>query len=335
MKDKGIKRQLVVAKDGSGDFESVQQAVEAVSEIDCDGVTIYIRKGIYREKIFIDKPFVKLVGENASDTILTFDDHANIILEDGKNMGTFNSYTVFIGGDDFSAENITFQNTAGRVGQALAAYVDGDRVSFRNCRFLGYQDTIFTGALPNEPWHGNTYFRGPRTIEEGKMVRMYYEDCYISGDVDFIFGAAVAVFNRCEIYSEDIGSDELNGYITAASTPEGQDFGYVFIDCKLTSDAAPRTIYLGRPWRDHAKTVFINCWMGEHIKPEGWHNWDKRDAESTTLYGEYNSSGPGARMNERACWSKILTEEESKIYSIKNVLNSLDGWNPSLKGQEE
>lgn len=322
---------IIIAKDGSGDFTSIQEAIDTVSYDNSIRVIIYIKTGVYKEKLFVNKPKISLIGESACDTILTYADHANIPLPDGKTMGTFNSYSTFIGGDDFCAENITFANTAGRVGQALATYIDGDRVSFKNCRFLGFQDTIFTGALPKEPQHSNTYFRGPRTIEEGKCGRQYYENCYISGDVDFIFGDAIAVFNKCEIHSEDRNSNTLNGYITAASTSEGQEFGYVFINCKLTSEAAAETVYLGRPWRNHAKTAFINCWMGEHIKSEGWHNWDKPEAEITTSYEESNSSGPGGKMDKRVVWSKKLTCDEAKKYTVQSILKGKDNWNPSSK----
>lgn len=318
-----------VAADGSGDFLTVQEAVDAVPENNSQKVTIHIKNGVYKQKLFINKPWICLIGESVDKTIITFDDYALKTLPEGESMGTFRSYSTFIGGDDFTAENIAFENSAGEgsvVGQAVATYVDADRVVFRNCRFLGNQDTLFTGPLPPKPMIANS-FRGPREDAPRRVGRQYYEDCYIQGDVDFIFGSAIAVYHRCEIFSNDRNSG-VNGYITAASTPEGQEYGYVFIDCKLVSDAAPQTVYLGRPWRNFAKTVFIDCWMGEHIKAEGWHNWNKTESEQTTLYAEFNSRGPGARMQERVPWAHILKAEEAWNYSIERVLAGSDGWNP-------
>lgn len=323
-------KELIVAADGSGHFTNVQEAVDSVPEGNIQRVTIRIKKGLYKQKLFIEKPFIRLVGESVDETILTYDDSGLKALPDGENMGTFNSYSTFIGADDFSAENITFENTAGRgdvVGQALAAYVDADRMRFRNCRFLGSQDTLFTGPLPPKAILPNG-FKGPREHAPRRLGRHYYENCFIQGDVDFIFGSAVAVFNRCEIFSNERNA-EVNGYITAASTPEGEEYGYVFMDCKLTGDAAPQTVYLGRPWRNYASVAFINCWMGEHIKAEGWHNWNKTESERTVKFVEYNSSGPGGRPEGRVSWSRQLSGEEAKAYSIEGVLSGKDGWNPT------
>lgn len=310
---------IIVAADGSGHFTSVQEAVDQIPDDNKERVIIYIKNGIYKEKLHINKPFVKLLGEDPEKTILTYDDAARKLLDNGEEMGTFRSYSTFIGGDDFIAENITFENSAGRgdlVGQALAIYVKGDRAVFRNCRFLGHQDTLFTGPLPGEA----------ATVSS----RQYYERCTIVGDVDFIFGSATAVFNQCEIISLDRNKD-VNGYITAASTPADKEYGYVFLDCKLTSDAAPNTVYLGRPWRPYSNVCFINCWMGEHIKAEGWHNWGKEENEKTARYYEYNSSGPGGNMEQRVSWSKILTDEEAKKYTISQILSGDDGWNPAAE----
>jgi pectinesterase len=320
---------IVVAKDGSGEFINIQSAVDSIAENNLERVTIYVKKGVYKEKLYINKPFITLLGEDLKETILTYDDCGNKLMDNGETMGTFRSYSTFIGGDDFIAENITFENSAGPgkiVGQALAVYVDGDRIKFRNCRFLGSQDTIFTGPLPPQKMEG-ALGGGPRKEEERRKVRQYYENCYICGDVDFIFGASTAVFNKCEIFSKDRKMN-VNGYITAASTPEDVNFGYVFIDCKLTSEAAPNTVFLGRPWRDYAAVTFINCWMGEHIIKEGWHNWNRPGVEEKVRYQEYGSNGPGANIDDRVKWSKILTSEEAKTYTIKNILSGKDNWEP-------
>jgi pectinesterase len=320
---------MKVSKIEASAFKTIQEAIDVIPENNTERIIINIEKGVYKEKLCINKPFVTLLGDSEKETIITFDDNAHKVFPSGEKYGTFNSYTTIITGDNFSAENITFENSSGdgrKVGQALAVYLDADKVSFKNCRFLGCQDTIFTAPLPPSPMKGNL-FGSPRDFEEKRVVRQYFENCYICGDVDFIFGSATAVFNKCEIYSNDRHEDN-NGYITAASTPEGERYGYVFIDCKLTSDAAAETVYLGRPWRDYAKTVFINTYMGAHIKSEGWHNWNKENAERNTFYAEYNSFGPGASKEKRVKWAKLLTKEEVKEYSIENVLKGNDGWNP-------
>lgn len=319
---KGVKM-MIVAADGSGDYLTVEQALKSVSNTD-NRVAIYIKNGVYRDKIHIDRPNVTLVGEDVESTILTYDDYARKLFDDGTEYGTFNSYTVLITGDGFEANNITFENSAGSgkiKGQALAAYVDADHTVFRNCHFKGHQDTIFTAPLPPAPILQDG-FKGPGANKERKMSSQYYENCLIEGDVDFIFGSATAVFKDCTIVSLDRGEKEngINGYITAASTPESIKYGYVFINCKLLSECAPETVYLGRPWRNFAKTVFINCYMDEHIKSEGWHNWDKIDSEKTTFYAEYNSYGPGGKMDTRVPWAKILTDEQAKEYTVENIL---------------
>ena len=312
---------MLVAKDGSGDFNTIVEALASIPEGSTERIIINIKNGSYKEKLYINRPNITLVGEDKFETILTYDDYANKLLPTGENMGTFNSFSTFIGGDNFSAENITFENSAGSgsiYGQALAIYVDSDKAKFKNCCFLGCQDTIFTGPLPPKPKSGS-YFGGPRDKAPRKPVRQYYDGCFIKGDVDFIFGSATAVFKDCEIFSKNRDM-EVNGYITAASTPEGERFGYVFIDCTLTSDAAPNSVYLGRPWRDYAKTTFINCNMGEHIITEGWHNWGRLEAENTVCYEEYNSFGPGGRLVERAAFARVLKEEEALGYKIEDIL---------------
>ncbi|AGC69600.1 pectinesterase A [Thermoclostridium stercorarium subsp. stercorarium DSM 8532] len=322
---------MIVAADGSGDYLSLGQALQALENMKDSGerVVIHIKKGIYREKLHISRPNVTLIGEDAESTVITYDDYARKRFENGEEYGTFNSYTVLITGDGFEARNLTIENAAGSgtiKGQALAAYVDADRAVFRNCRFLGHQDTLFTAPLPPAPIIKNG-FKGPGEHRERKMQSHYYENCYIEGDVDFIFGSATAVFKNCTIVSLDRGEPEggVNGYITAASTPEGVKYGYVFINCRLLGKCKPSTVYLGRPWRNFARTVFINCYMDDHIKSEGWHNWDKPESESTVFYAEYNSYGPGARPDKRVQWAKILTDEEAKEYTIEKILPWLSG----------
>lgn len=296
---------FVVAKDGSGDFYTVQEAFDAVPDFRKNETRILLKPGSYKEKLVLaaSKTNVSLIGENAESTVLTYDDFAQKKNKFGEEMGTTGSTSFYVFGDGFYAKNITFENSSGPVGQAVAVRVDGDKVVFEKCRFLGFQDTLYP---------------------HGDRSRQYYKDCYIEGTVDFIFGWSTAVFENCEIFSKKGG-----GYVTAASTEEATEYGFVFIDCKLTSDGEAASVYLGRPWRDYAQTVYINTEMGAHIKPEGWHNWNKPNAAKTSFYAEYGSAGPGANASERASWANQLTKEEATKYSVIAVLAGADGWDPT------
>ena len=295
---------FVVAKDGSGDFFTVQEAINAVPDFRKENrTTIYIRKGVYKEKLIIpaSKINVSLVG--AEGAVISGDDYASKPNRFGENMSTSGSASCYIYAPDLICENLTFENTAGRVGQAVACFVAGDRVIFRNCRFLGNQDTLYNF---------------------GKHCRQYFEDCYIEGTVDFIFGSSTAVFNRCIVHSLS------KGYLTAPSTPQDEAYGYVFIDCRLTAAEGVEKVYLARPWRPYAKSVFIHCEMGGHILPVGWHNWNKKDAEKTCFFAEYENTGAGAATKkERAKFGRQL--KNLKGYSIEEILAGEDGWNPLAK----
>ena len=298
---------FVVAQDGSGDFSAVQQAIDAVPDFRKRETQIFIKNGIYKEKLVLptSKTNVTFIGEDKEKTILTNDDYSKKLNRFGEEMGTTGSTSFYVFGDNFTARNITFENSAGPVGQAVAVRVDGDRVIFENCKFLGFQDTLYP---------------------HGKESRQYYKNCYIEGTTDFIFGWSTAVFEDCEIFSKEGGH-----YITAASTEKGANHGFVFINCKLTGDAPERSVYLGRPWRTYAQTVFINTDMGSHINKDGWHNWNKPEAEETAFYAEYNSSGPGAAPKERVNWSKQLTAEEASKYTANAVLKGSDNWEPAAQ----
>lgn len=286
---------MVVAKDGSGDFTTVQQAIDAVIDSNQSVTTIFIKKGIYKEKLYLHKAKmnVHFVGEHVDETILTYDDHANVKGPRGNTIGTSGSASFYIYADGFAAENITFENSAGPVGQAVAVRVSGDKAQFINCRFLGFQDTLYT--------HGDN-------------SRQYYFKCYIEGTVDFIFGASTVLFDSCTIYGKK------GGYYTAASTQPGKKFGYVFNNCTITGSADKASFFLGRPWRPDAKTVFLNCYLDKQVKAAGWDNWRNPENEKTTFYAEYNNRGPGANTAERVGWSKQLTALEAAEYSMKNIL---------------
>lgn len=313
---------IIVSKDSSGDFKTIKEAINSIPQDNRKEVKIFIKNGIYKEKLNIESDYITLIGEDAIKTVITFNDYAKKKFSNGELYRTFNSYTVFVQGNNFSASNLTIENSSGSgddIGQAVALYVEGSNAKFKNCRLIGCQDTLFTGPLPESPIEGND-FGGPMEGKPRIVGRQYYEECYIEGDVDFIFGSAIAVFNKCEIFSKN-RNKEINGYITAASTPRNNEFGYVFIDCRLTGNATKDSVYLGRPWRDYAKTVFINCYLGSHIKKEGWHSWDKELATKEAYYGEYKSYGPGEYDSNRAKWSHILTEKEVEKYI--NLSNGL------------
>jgi pectinesterase len=298
-----------VAQDGSGDFKTIQEAVNAVRDLSQQQVIIFIKAGIYREKLVVPswKTNVSLVGESPENTIITNSDFSGKPLAGGVHpygkdkYSTYTSYTVLVQADDFTAEKLTIENAAGRVGQAVALHVEGDRALVRNCRLLGNQDTLYTATRDS---------------------RQYYRDCYIEGTTDFIFGEATAVFQNCTIKSL------ANSYITAASTRPGQDYGYVFLDCKLIADPAATKVYLGRPWRSYAKTVFIRTDMGSHILPQGWDNWRNPENEKTVFYAEFKSSGPGANTAGRVKWGRQLSEKEAKKYTLTAIFAGEQPWNP-------
>lgn len=284
-----VQEDIVVAKDGSGDFLYIADALEAIRVYLPKPITVHIKEGVYKEKLEIPGTITNVTfkGDGPGKTIITYDDHT------GKDyMDTFDSYTLLVWGNSLTFKDMTIQNTAGSVGQAVALHAEGDRLVFENCHFRGDQDTMFAS---------------------GENSRQYFKDCYIEGTTDFIFGGATALFEDCEIHSKS------NSYITAASTSEWVKFGYVFKNCRLTAAEGVEKVYLGRPWRDFAKTVFINCEMGSHIVPEGWHNWGREETEKTTFYAEYGSYGPGANRSARATWSHQLADEEADAYTIANI----------------
>lgn len=287
---------FTVAKDGSGDFKYIQDAIDAMRVYPLAPITLYIKNGVYNEKIELPatNTDVIFIGESVEKTIITFNDYSGR----GKHT-TFTSYTAKISGNRFRAENITFTNSAGPVGQAVALYVDADKAVFKNCRFLGNQDTIFAA---------------------GEQSRQLFQDCYIEGTTDFIFGPSTAVFQNCTI------KEKTNSFITAASTTPGKKFGYVFLDCKIIADTAATKITLGRPWRAHAKTVFIRCELPKGIVPEGWNNWGNPQNETTVFYAEYKCTGEGAATAQRAKWSKQLSDKEAKEYTLETIFSNCGAW---------
>ena len=318
-----------IKQDGTGDFTSVQAALDSLPADNQEPVTLFIHKGIYREQIHVTVPYVSFTGESAEETILTYGLYARMPSDDIGKLGTFRTYSCFIDTHDFTASNLTFENSAGpgtKVGQALALYVDGDRIAFHDCRFLGNQDTLFTAPLPPKEIEPNG-FVGPKQSAPRINGRHFYQRCYIEGDIDFIFGGATAYFEDCEFFSKYTGQP-ISSYVTAASTPEGQEYGYVCQNCLFTSNCPPHSAYLGRPWREYAKVVLLNCQMEHHICPEGWNDWGKESAHDTVFFAEYKSYGPGAAMQSRPYWCHVLDEREAKHFAKELVLGGNDGWNP-------
>jgi pectinesterase len=292
---------IVVAKDGSGDYTSIQSAIEASKSFPYKRIKIFIKKGTYHEKVFIPSwnTNISLVGESRDSTIITYDDYFKSINK-GPNS-TFYTATLLVQGNDFYAENLTIENSAGAIGQALAVAVEADRCFFKNCKMLGNQDTLYVA---------------------GEHFRQYFSDCYIEGTTDFNFGEATALFETCTIKCKS------NSFITAASTPSNVLYGLVFKSCNILAMPGVDKVYLGRPWRKYARTVFIDCSMGSFIRDEGWSNWNKTDNNKTSFYAEYNSKGEGAKPRQRVAWSHQLTNEQAKKYNIQNIFYGLDEWNP-------
>lgn len=292
---------LTVAADGSGNVKTVSEAIERVPENNKKRFTIFIKKGFYHEQVKIPatKPFITLIGESAENTRLSFDIN-------NKRAGTTSAaYAFYIGGHDFHAENLTFENSfdykPGLSGsQAVAVLAEADRLVFKNCKFLGWQDTLYA-----------------------KNGRQYFENCYIEGHVDFIFGQAAAVFNNCTIHSK------ADGYIAAPMRfSEKEPSGFVFINSKLTGANIEKGVFLARPWRAFGRTVFLNTTMDAHIRAEGWNNWGKAENEKTAYFAEFNSKGAGAKMKERVKWIHQLSKEEAQAFETENFLKGKDGWNP-------
>lgn len=295
------KYDFVVAKDGSGDFKTIQSAIDACKAFPYERIRIFIKNGVYHEKVFIPSwnTKISLIGESEDSTIISYDDYFKKINK-GRNS-TFYTSTLLVQGNDFHAENLTIENTSGPVGQAVALSVQADRCSFSNCKFLGNQDTLYLA---------------------GENDRQYFFNCYIEGTTDFIFGEATALFEKCTIKCK------ADSYITAASTPEGVSYGFVFKNCTIEAAPGINNVYLGRPWRKYAKVVFINCQMGDFIEPEGWSNWQNTDNFKTVYYAESNSSGAGANKNRRVSWSHQLTQKQGENYNVNNIFSGIKSWNP-------
>ena len=310
---------LFVARDGTGEFRNINEAIEVCRAFMEYHKVIFVKKGTYKEKLVIPQSLtnIEICGEDRDNTIITWDDHANIPMafsnwplaisqqptanSQQPKLGTFRTFTLKIQGSKITLKNITVENNAARLGQAVALHTEGDQLTFINCRFLGHQDTIYTGNA---------------------KTRLFFKDCYIEGTTDFIFGPSTAWFEGCDIFCK------ANSYITAASTPQDVPYGYIFNNCRITCDKGIDKVYLGRPWRDYGYTLFMNCELPREIRPEGWHQW-RPEAVKTARYLEYNNRGEGAATDQRVPWSRQLTKKEAQQITLERVFSINDTWNPS------
>ena len=386
-------QKILHVSDNPEHFSSIGSALAQIPANNTTPVIIEIAPGIYHEKLTINKPYITLrgMGESSAHTVISYDDYALDLMEDGSKRGTFRTYTLFIDTHDVTLQHLTIENASGDSathGQAIALYADGDRLMIDSCRLLGHQDTLFTGPLPEKERQPGGFI-GPKQFAPRINGRQYYKNCYICGDIDFIFGSATAYFEHCTLESllrtktsaqsdlvsttstlHDSGCDTsalchsnsdmvqknytlppIQGYVTAASTPESQEYGYVFSNCKLISkDCPPNSVYLGRPWRNYAKTVFLECALGNHIHECGFHDWKKEDARNTVLYAEYRNypaSSADTTSNNRSLNDDIhcidgrcipyphraeyvceLDAVQAEHFSKENVLSGADYWNP-------
>ena len=303
---------LVVSRDGTGEFRNVGEAIEVCRAFMEYHKVIYVKKGTYKEKLVIPQWLtnIEICGEDRDQTIITWDDHANIMADispltshlSPQKIGTFRTYTLKIQGSRITLKNLTVENNAARLGQAVALHTEGDRLTFLNCRFLGHQDTIYTGNA---------------------QTRLLFKNCYIEGTTDFIFGPSTAWFEGCQIFCK------ADSYITAASTPKESPYGYIFNNCTISCDTNVGKVYLGRPWRDYGYTLFMNCDLPRQIRPEGWHQW-RPEAVKTARYMEYNNRGEGAATEGRVAWSRQLTKKEAQQITMERVFSINDNWNPDL-----
>ena len=297
---------IFVARDGTAEFRNIDDAIEVCRAFMEYHKVIFVKKGTYKEKLIVPSWLtnIEICGEDRDNTLITYDDHANVFIPGtDRKMGTFRTYTVRVDGNDITFRNITIENNAARLGQAVALHTQGDRLTFVNCRILGNQDTVYTGGI-------NT--------------RLYFKDCHIEGTTDFIFGPSTAWFENCTILSR------TDSYITAASTPQNVEYGYVFNRCKIVAAEGVSKVYLGRPWRPYAHTLFMNCQLGKHILPVGWHNWSNTQNETTARYCEYDNHGEGAATKERAAWTRQLTKKEAAKVTLENVFRQNGGWIPNV-----
>ena len=316
---------FTVSQDLRGDFASIQAAIDAAGE----GAEIHIRNGVYRERVVVNKPGLRLVGESAEGVVITHSAHATERNPDGQERGTFLSFTLLTAAPDITIENLTVRNDAGdgrQVGQAVAVYAAGDQGIWRGCRLIACQDTLFCGPLMPKVVDDVAPYACEAecvpSVSDSPLThsRQFFDGCFIRGDVDYIFGPYRCWFENCTLYMNARG-----GWYTAANTPETQPWGMVFHRCHLTGECVPGMGYLGRPWRRFARTLFLECDMDESVSPLGFMDWDEIRVVTDRL-GEWRTTGPRADQTNRHPMQKRLTDQEAERIHIETVLS---GWNPA------
>lgn len=327
---------LVVSQRGEAPFSDIRSALRYLAESRSAEEllhpdfreTIYIREGIYREQVELRIPNLTLIGDGEDRTVITGSRCAYQSWPDLGRLGTFRSYTMLVQADGCALRNLTVENSAGsgpEIGQGIALYADGDHFRAENCRISGCQDSLFTGPLPPRPMSDMDSFTGPGQYLPRRNTRQLYRHCRIEGDIDFIFGSASAWFEACTICQKrrkpERGEERVrvHSYGTAASTPKGQRFGYVFHRCRFIGDAPEHSCYLGRPWREHARVVVLRSELGAQLHPAGWDNWNKKEAEKTVFFAEYGNYGAGADMSARPPYVRRLTEAEAEEYTLEEL----------------
>jgi len=264
-------------------FTSIQAAVNQA----CYGDVIEIGPGVYKEKLSIIISGISLIGQDRAICKLTYDDYANKDYDDGSKYGTFRSYTCLIQADQVTLKNLTIENSAGdgrKVGQGVALYARGDKLSIVDTDLIGHQDTLFAGPLPEEARILGS-FLGPTYNLPYRTCRQYYENVTIIGDVDFIFGSALAVFHKCKLVSRN-RKEKINSFVTAPSTWKHEPYGFVFLRCEFTGDEGieNESVYLGRPWRPYGQVMVVACCLSPMVHKDYWHPWgNEKNFETARL----------------------------------------------------
>lgn len=324
----------IIAKDGSGDFTSIQAAIDAIPGGGRAPTILLLRMDEYHERVIVNKDNVRIVGEARDRTVITNSACAKDPDGNGGERGTFLSFTMIVTGKNVEVENLTIRNDAGdgrEVGQAVAVYAAGDRGVWRNCRFIAHQDTLFCGPLMQKVTDDIAPRVGSAECVESvgdcplTFSRQYFEDCFIQGDVDFIFGPYRCWFERCTLFMNARG-----GLYTAANTPETQPYGLVFHRCFLTGECEEGMAFLGRPWRKFSRTLFLDCEMDGHVAPQGFSDWDKEKVV-TERYGEWGTRGVRADQSTRHPAQKRLTDNDAMAVTVQDVIGGYDGWRPDRR----
>ncbi len=324
----------IIAKDGSGDFTTIQAAIDAIPGGGRAPAILLLRMDEYHERVIVNKDNVRIVGEARDRTVITNSACAKDPDGNGGERGTFLSFTMIVTGKNVEVENLTIRNDAGdgrEVGQAVAVYAAGDRGVWRNCRFIAHQDTLFCGPLMQKVTDDIAPRVGSAECVESvgdcplTFSRQYFEDCFIQGDVDFIFGPYRCWFERCTLFMNARG-----GLYTAANTPETQPYGLVFHRCFLTGECEEGMAFLGRPWRRFSRTLFLDCEMDGHVARQGFSDWDKEKVV-TERYGEWGTRGVRADQSTRHPAQKRLTDAEAMAVTVQDVIGGYDGWRPDRR----